>query len=159
MYVYILLDLSSCFIGYKSPSFSERITDYKISLMYAGYAPHSPFLPTRVLRANRYLLCGACDELNSYTWYEVPPVWGVTGYPTPYPVQGVTGYPLVPGTRGYQIPSSTRYEGLSATTSTNTRTGHARHHLTLFYRSWHIPGFPLGSCGIGKRWMPRTQKY
>ncbi len=38
-----IFDLSFCFIGYKSPCHSERITSYKKSLMYA-YAPHS-YLP------------------------------------------------------------------------------------------------------------------
>ncbi len=32
----------------------------------------------------------------------------------------------------------------------DTQTGYTRHHhLTLFYRSWHIWGSPLASCEIG----------
>ncbi len=34
----------------------------------------------------------------------------------------------------------------------DTQTGCARHHhLTFFYPSWHIRGFPLASCRIDKR--------
>ncbi len=38
----------------------------------------------------------------------------------------------------------------------DTQTGCARHHhhLALFYHSWRIRGFPLASCGIGKRLAP-----
>ncbi len=33
------------------------------------------------------------------------------------------------------------------------------HHPTLFYRSWHIWGFPLASCRIGTHWMPYGWAY